>query len=91
MIAIANSMQAAAKKLNERTGGGLAYCMANIGCPAVINAMKAGISALMLGIIVPYCIVSWFTHKCKEGVAMAFKRATLLRRLNALRRDIVNF
>jgi hypothetical protein len=91
ITAVANSMLAGTKQLNERTCGGLAYGMANIGCPAVMYAIKAGISALMPGIIVPYCIVSWFSHKCKEGVAMAFKRARLLRRLNALRRDIVNF
>jgi hypothetical protein len=91
MTAVANSMQVAAKQFNKRTGGRLAQGMANIGCPAVMCAIEAGISALMPGIIVPVCIVSWFTDKCKQGVAMAFKSARLLRRLSALRRDIVNF
>jgi hypothetical protein len=51
--AVANSMQAAAKQLNELTGSRPAEGMANIGCPAVMYAIKAGISAQFPGIIVP--------------------------------------
>jgi hypothetical protein len=89
--AVAGPMQAAAKSLNKLTGGKLAEGVANLGCPALIKAIQAGIMAQFPGIKVPGCVVAWFTGKCKEGVKKAFKRAILLRRLSSLRRDISNF
>ena len=91
LAAVAGPMQAAAKKLNALTGGALAKGIASIGCPALINAIKAGIMAQFAGLQVPACVTSWFTSKCQAGIAAAFKRARLLRRLSALRRDILNF
>ena len=91
LAAVAGPMQAAAKKLNALTGGALAKGIASVGCPALINAIKAGIMAQFAGLQVPACVTSWFTSKCQAGIAAAFKRARLLRRLSALRRDILNF
>ena len=91
LAAVAGPMQAAAKKLNALTGGALAKGIASVGCPALINAIKAGIMAQFAGLQVPACVTTWFTSKCQAGVAAAFKRARLLRRLSALRRDILNF
>jgi hypothetical protein len=89
--AVAGPMAALAGTLNKLSGGKLAEGLANLGCPALIKAIQAGIAAQFAGLTVPGCVTEWFTAKCKEGIAAAFKRARLLRRLSALRRDILNF
>jgi hypothetical protein len=91
LAAVAGPMQAAAKSLNKLTGGKLAEGVANLGCPALMKAIQAGIMAQFPGIVCPACVVAWFTNQCKTGVKKAFKRAIILRRLRSLRRDISNF
>lgn len=89
--ALVAPMNAAKNKLNKLTGGLLAKGIADIGCPALVLAIKAGIIAQFPGVVLPACVTTWFTSKCKSAVASAFKRARILRRLSALRRSLINF
>jgi hypothetical protein len=91
LAAVGNSMKSFAKKLNAMTGGALEKALADLGCPALMVAIKAGIAAAFPGIVIPGCVSTWFTGKCKETVKSAFKRARLLRRLTAIRREIEKF
>jgi hypothetical protein len=88
---VGSSMKSFAKKLNSMTGGALEKALADLGCPALMVAIKAGIAAAFPGIIIPGCVSKWFTGKCKDTVKSAFKRARLLRRLTAIRREIQKF
>ena len=89
--AVGSSMKSIASKLNKMTGGLVEKALSELGCPALMVAIKAGVLAAFPGIILPGCVSSWFTEKCKSTVASAFKRARLLRRLTAIRREIQKF
>ena len=89
--AIAGPMKAVYSQIDKLTGGKLTEAIANLGCPALMNAIKAGIAAQFPGVVVPGCVVAWFTSKCKEGVKKALTRHRLMRRLASIRREIMNF
>jgi phosphomannomutase len=91
MAVVKSSMKSVAKKLSAMTGGVLETALGQLGCPALMVAIKAGIAGAFPGIIIPGCVSKWFTGKCKDTVKSAFKRARLLRRLTAIRREIQKF
>lgn len=88
---VGSKMKSVASKINTMTGGVLETALAQLGCPALMIAIKAGIAAAFPGIIIPSCVSNWFTDKCKDCVKGAFKRARLLRRLTTIRREIQKF
>jgi hypothetical protein len=89
--AVAGPMKAAYSQIDKLTGGKLTEAIANLGCPALMKAIQAGIAAQFPGVVVPGCVVAWFTSKCKSMVTSALKRHRLLRRLASIRREVMAF
>jgi hypothetical protein len=90
MTTVAGQMQGSAQTLNKLAGGALVTSLAEVGCPAIITAIKAGIMVQFPGVTVPACVSTWFTSQCKQKVRESLTGLRLLRRLSALRRDIAN-
>jgi len=76
-------------KIDKLTGGNASAALIELGCPLLWKFIKKGL--ISIGIIyIPGCVKEAVLDTCGDAITEFFKERRILRRLAALKREVLN-